>query len=437
MAAPLYLTYLIYTYGVNVPYWDQWELVPIFEKLHSGQLTIYDLWNQHNEHRLLFPKLIMLALASITDWDIRYEFYANLVIAGITWFLLCLILQRSFGDNLPPWLLTALSFLIFSPVQWENWTWGWMIQIFLTVSATVAAIWAINRWHDQLKGLIFAIAFAIIASYSFNTGLLTWVILIILSVKQQRRWKQITLLFGASVATTVLYYYNYIKPAHHPSLLYSIIHPCKFTMYVLAYLGLPLGRDRTSSIIIGLFILIVTTAAIIRIRQENKREFDKLLPWIALSLYAFLSACATGVGRAGFGVGQALASRYTTISNLSLISALVIVTLWMQYHLNIQKNMTRRLNTYMRFILIILILAYAANFLHGIKKMARRSEKLQEAALCLSSDIQKVPNESLEILYPNAVIVRHRTKTLHDLRLSIFRDIKNPNLTKNNRQERL
>ncbi len=80
--APLvFLLCVIFKYAVAVPYWDQWELVPLLEKMDAGGLTFHDLWAQHNEHRILFPKIIMLALARLTGWNTYYELTVNVVLA--------------------------------------------------------------------------------------------------------------------------------------------------------------------------------------------------------------------------------------------------------------------------------------------------------------------------------------------------------------------
>jgi hypothetical protein len=55
--------------------------VPLLDKMYRGELAFPDLWAQHNEHRLLFPKIIMLVLARSTGWDIRYELALNLLLA--------------------------------------------------------------------------------------------------------------------------------------------------------------------------------------------------------------------------------------------------------------------------------------------------------------------------------------------------------------------
>src|SRR5262249_11804164 len=48
-------------YGVNVPYWDDWDMVPV--RTGRQPLTLDWLWAQHNEHRIPLPKLLYVALA--------------------------------------------------------------------------------------------------------------------------------------------------------------------------------------------------------------------------------------------------------------------------------------------------------------------------------------------------------------------------------------
>src|SRR5436189_3578557 len=62
-APPLLIGLLIFRDGVDVPFWDQWDgTAPLFEKMAAGTLRFADFFAQHNEHRLLFPRLIFFGL---------------------------------------------------------------------------------------------------------------------------------------------------------------------------------------------------------------------------------------------------------------------------------------------------------------------------------------------------------------------------------------
>ena len=69
-------------FSVDVPFWDQWELVPRLQHLYAGTITLDDLWQQHNEHRKVFPILWMLVLAGLSDWNVHLEIATNVALGA-------------------------------------------------------------------------------------------------------------------------------------------------------------------------------------------------------------------------------------------------------------------------------------------------------------------------------------------------------------------
>src|SRR5215212_10152049 len=62
----------LYSFGVNVPYADEWEFVPAL----TGHEPVGPwVWKQHNEHRLPLPRLIDLVLFRVT-----HDFRAGMVL---------------------------------------------------------------------------------------------------------------------------------------------------------------------------------------------------------------------------------------------------------------------------------------------------------------------------------------------------------------------
>ena len=51
---------LLYLYGVDVPFWDQWSVVGLAEAFRLHILTFGQLFAQFNEHRVFFPRLLLL-----------------------------------------------------------------------------------------------------------------------------------------------------------------------------------------------------------------------------------------------------------------------------------------------------------------------------------------------------------------------------------------
>jgi len=103
----------IAAFAVDVPIADQWALVPLLEKSYAGRLSLRDLWAQHNEHRLLFPRLLMLGLAHLTGWNTAYELGANVVFSAVIAWLLgwqaCVSARRLGVDARPLLPIIALA----------------------------------------------------------------------------------------------------------------------------------------------------------------------------------------------------------------------------------------------------------------------------------------------------------------------------------------
>jgi len=53
-------------FDVSVVFFDAWLVVRLFDKWSSGTLGLLDLMDQHNEHRMFFPKGFELLLGWIT-----------------------------------------------------------------------------------------------------------------------------------------------------------------------------------------------------------------------------------------------------------------------------------------------------------------------------------------------------------------------------------
>jgi hypothetical protein len=75
--ALLALAVLLYIagYAHNVPYYDEWEMVPVV----SGARPVDSgwLWQARNDHRIPLPKLALLAPYRLGGWDFRVGMYAN------------------------------------------------------------------------------------------------------------------------------------------------------------------------------------------------------------------------------------------------------------------------------------------------------------------------------------------------------------------------
>lgn len=53
----------------NGVYWDDWSLVDLLRRSYAGNLTLSDLWLQHNQNRTFFPNVIVLFFGLATRFS--------------------------------------------------------------------------------------------------------------------------------------------------------------------------------------------------------------------------------------------------------------------------------------------------------------------------------------------------------------------------------
>src|SRR5262245_18211561 len=59
---PLILLAFIRIFAVNVPFWNEWDLVPLVQRLRDATWTFTDFWAQQAGERIATIKLIMAPL---------------------------------------------------------------------------------------------------------------------------------------------------------------------------------------------------------------------------------------------------------------------------------------------------------------------------------------------------------------------------------------
>lgn len=326
---------LMYRFGVDIPYWDQWDgICPLFEKLASGQLGIADFFVQQNEHRIFFPRLLMYSLARLTHWNIRSEFFTMWVLACVILGNFALIARTTRRTSTNFWLLLGASALLFSPLQWETWLLGIQITVVLQIAVFTAALLT-ARLPSVPVSFLSTIALCTVITFSTGSGFASWLLCAPLLLYPDGRlvWRDRlgwwVLWVAVAAGSFLLYFHHYQRPSHHPDTFFVFSHPLDGICYVLAFIGGPFamgtGLDPMllSNLAGGLLLLCFSGCLWIFWQQRANAEFvKKVLPWLILCVFALVNAVAAMVGRLGFGAGQALSSRYVTFAALFSIGLL-------------------------------------------------------------------------------------------------------------------
>lgn len=305
LSATLILTLLsvllfnVYVYHAEIPFWDQWRFVEFLQKYYTDELSFKDFWVQHNEHRLLFPRMIFLSLALISHWTILYEKLLNIILAiGILagFIVLSNRVMPNHSKWILPWLAVALASQIFSLRQFDNWVWGWQVAIFLSILCICWAIIALTSQPLKTKHVIIAAVLTLIASYSFINGLIFWVIglliLYFINPLPEQRFNYLAIWIFGAVATFITYSYGYESPHHHSGLFPFWLKPLPVIEFTLSYLGSPfVGWSQLSAqqsvhiaTIIGAVGIVLFTSNLV-LAWRKRLEVKKLIPLVAAAFF--------------------------------------------------------------------------------------------------------------------------------------------------------
>jgi hypothetical protein len=333
-APPLLIGLLIFRDGVDIPFWDEWDgTAPLFEKMAAGTLGFADFFAQHNEHRILFSRLIFFGLGRLTHWNVRAELFVIWFLALVCLFIIWQMTRRSSRKDSSFWLLFSASVLLFSPLSIENFLWGFQIGFLLPLACVTACIW-VATYAPHPFNFVLAIMLCTICTFSIASDVTSWLLITpLLSLAQvrstsSRKWWAIwvfTFLFEVCA-----YFYGYEKPARHPPVWQALNHPIPAGEYILLFLGspftfgtnlpsLPLGVGMG-----GLIVLLLLICAVYIWSKRSDRNFlAETLPWLMLAMVAVSVAVLTMIGRSGFGPGQARVSRYVTFAVMLPIARLL------------------------------------------------------------------------------------------------------------------
>lgn len=332
----LFITKFILDFGVNVPFYDQWVLPKLFDKIVTGTINFQDIFELHNTHRIVFPRIIFISLGLISNWNIRLELFLSLGLAIFTFILIYKISSLTSSNHNYLFyfanLLTALLF--FSAVQLENWLWGFQIALFLINFCVILSCLILiqHQFNLRLK-LFFAAIPCLIASFSSLQGLISWLALIplILEIQEEKKQKKKTLIFWLFlfIISNSIYFTGYIREPRTNILPFweRLLTSIHFLFNVIAA---PLTSSYTVSGWLGSFIFLnfigFLVYGVLRRSQQPNHLTESLIPWLSIGLFSLLSSVLISVGRADFGANYAVdTSRYTTHSLLLIIA---IIQLW-------------------------------------------------------------------------------------------------------------
>jgi len=348
----------IYCYGVNSHFRDEWmpDIAGALVKAAHHQLTLADVLAQHNEHRIIIPRLFLLLIAPLTHWNNFATLLFEWAILCLTSLLVLRLCHRTVRDSARPhspadarglggrtlWIWFLCNLLIFTPTQAETLLWGMLMAnvmaSFFVLLGIVVACSSMRYWIKLPISVLAALA----ATYSSGNGILAWGLVGVLLIwpaawnDYRTRKAAVAVWIAACLLSVGLYFVGYIRPPYDVD-TYSL-SPRNIVLFTLAFSGSAFAN--VSSVPLLVFAVIVGSilSAILLFAagyfvygwvHEQRQLCDPILVWLAVAGFGVLSGLLASFFRAGFGVEQeALMSRYVThglYAPLAVIPLLPIV----------------------------------------------------------------------------------------------------------------
>ncbi len=405
----IYIALLVRRFGVDVPLWDDWDMVPMITHAHLGQLSFAELFAQQLEARTFLPKLIFILLTFTGRYDARDAMMLSVLFCCLTAMGLFLLLRRS---GLSPaavvicFLLMVLG--IFSPAQEELWLLASGFPSFMPALFILAGLLVLQSRLGVAAKFAICSALAIASTFTLAHGLLAFgltfpVFLLWEKLPRWPLWLGGWCAVGAGCA--VAYFWGYQKPPEVPDFapqvpLLAYVH--YFTAFLggaVAYGVRPYNHEvpLTAATWAGALLLagFAVAASYVFVRRADREFRRRALPWLALGLYSIGCAIPASLGRIGLGVPQALDSRYVTFS-LYLTVALIALVPMIFTHLR-ERAEPLRLRLLAPAICTALALAYislyVAGFGNSVALLEERAARyrLGRAAVVFSHALDTMP----------------------------------------------
>ncbi|WP_215877216.1 hypothetical protein HF292_015790 (plasmid) [Acidithiobacillus ferruginosus] len=321
MSVPLFVyIWAFLKYTVNMPYWDDYDSVLgwLLQFLYDSNLhqKLILLFRQHNEHRIVFGRIIELAdVYLFGKVDFIYLDFIGLL--GL-FCLLSVMLYIAKMKELKTYELIPIPFLMLTLSQSTQISFAMAsMQQYWQLLLSVLSLAFLISFRGYVS-FVTACVLAIIASFTGAGGLIVFPVgLIYLALS-----KKLRLSFLWSMVAAVISYIYFIYLHYEPTLIgkashaYAYSHPIKYVEYAVSFVG-NAGHNLSQAFYFGCVLIAMAMSLFVISLRKN----DKILTYI--SVFVLATAAAAGLSRVSMGIGEALSGRYT-IYSLLILSTLYI-----------------------------------------------------------------------------------------------------------------
>jgi len=413
IAAAIY--FIVHCY-LRVFFWDMWSEMDYL--LRRPRPLVDWIWQQHNEHRIVFPKLLLLVDFYVFNARSVFLLSATLSVFAITWAIQVWAF-RVLGDFHGAKLRTFMgmaALCLFSISQWENFASGFHIAVvlpdlFVTLSLLCLILYELARRNGRAGAvqLSTALVSGVLATFSLANGMAVWPVGVLLCLCiRTRSW--VTGLVSAVGALSILaYMWGYRQPPNRPSPWIIVHEPFRMSSYICGYIGAPWAWSFKVAVVFGAIGILLAVVLLCDVVFRGNRNPIAMFT-AALMTFSLATASLTALGRVQIGYNQALTPRYETFALLFWMSA-------GGYLLLIIGNRCRQL-IIIQAILLVSMSIGASRLNVPLQYGYRRALTVNTASLAMVTGVFDRP--LYHYLFPDPQVVWKDTPILKAKKLSVF-----------------
>ncbi len=342
--------FYVFSYAVDVPYYDQWEQVPYIEKYLTGQLSLSSLFARHEGHIAFLERLFTIVSVSLFHWSSLFEIWIGFAFLVATVVLISAdILAADDRQHLAVRLLqvSAVSAVLFSLRQWENLLAPWAFGFFGSTLFVVTACYFAAK--PGARSFVLSLSAAALATVTFTNGLLVWVLVPAQRLLQRRsspsgspdlgtgnRWGLDGVWVALGCAAWSAFLFAGKAPFAHSG--QGTVASTVLKRFA-AGLGLALTHDKaviaggafpmiilpidiTVCVAVGLLLVLLAGSSVYLLWRSGRIASSAFA--VSLTAFGAGSIAMVAAGRANLGVQQILSSRYASASSLFVAGTFIL-----------------------------------------------------------------------------------------------------------------
>jgi hypothetical protein len=411
---------LLVLYGVDVPFWDQWSITGLAEAFHLHILTFGQLFAQFNEHRLFFPRVLLIGTEALARGNVKWDLAVLWVLAAIVLFNVYRLAARTLeGTGFRLITTTFLaSLLIFSPIQYQNWLWGMQVDMLLPMTCLSTALVVLYSNRSPWLKLLNAAALAAIAGFSYLNGLTGWILLlpaVLQEFKEPAAKARAALLWIAIAAVSLAaFFHGYLFLGTSPHLADLLSQSELVITSFLAFLGSPLSfgsgiNEERLAHFLGAAILLAAGFALLKLNRIRCKAgiLRRAMPWLTIGAYALATAIIVTIGRATSSSQRLLESRYTSFSVYLFVALIFLLPILYE---------DAKLRPWVgRALVLLILLLHVGTARYALAQMQEsRTDRLQSKACLAFFNLIDDPCQTQRLDWDDAVL-RQRVASLQRL----------------------